>query len=206
MIQVTRSGVRLSASEAELDAAAATFAATHLLRLPHFFDAGLGDLIERRLSQATFTPRRDGDLVIEHTLADDDLLAMCVFVLNDPRLFALIDRLTRSGPFASFTGRIYRRAEPTRPGEHYYEWHDDVHEDRRVALSINLGRSRYGGGMLQIREAGTEPPLIQAANVEYLEALLIRIRPGLEHRVAPVAGPVPRTVLAGWFRAGSKLT
>ena len=51
MIQVTRSGVRLSASEAELDAAAATFAATHLLRLPHFFDAGLGDLVERRLQR-----------------------------------------------------------------------------------------------------------------------------------------------------------
>ena len=206
MIQVTRSGVRLAASEAELDTLAATFTATHLLRLPNFFDAELGDLIDRRLSQASFTARRDGDLVIEDTLADEDLFAMCLFVLNDPRLFALIDRLTQCGPFASFTGRIYRRGEPTRPGEHYYEWHDDVFEDRRVALSVNLGRSKYGGGMLQIREAGTEPPLIQAANVQYLEALLIRIRPGLEHRVAPVAGPVPRTVLAGWFRGSSTLT
>lgn len=202
MIQISRSGLRIIATDAELDALASTFAATHLLRLPHFFDTELGDVIDRRLSRAAFTPRRDGELVIEHTLADEDLFAVCLFVLNDPDVFALIDRLTQSGPFASFTGRIYRRGEPTRPGEQYYEWHDDVHEDRRVALSINLGRQKYAGGMLQIREAGTARPLIEASNVDYLEALLVRIDPHLEHRVAPVVGPTPRTVLAGWFRGG----
>lgn len=200
MIQISRSGLRVTATDRELDALAAKFATAHLLRLPNFFDADLGDIVDRHLSRAAFTPRFDGDLVIEHTLADDALFAVCLFVLNDPKVLALIDRITRSGPFASFTGRIYRRGEPARPGEQYYEWHDDVFEDRRVALSVNLGRVPYQGGMLQVRDALSHRPVAEAVDVAYLDALLLRVTDGLEHRVAPVSGPVPRTVLAGWFR------
>lgn len=200
MIQISRSGLRVTATDRELDVLAAKFETAHLLRLPNFFDAGFGDMLERRLKRAAFTPRRDGDLVIEHTLADDELFAVCLFVLNDPNVLAVLDRITRSGPFASFNGRIYRRGQPEKPGEQYYEWHDDVTEDRRVALSVNLGREPYDGGMLQVRDAVSQRLLAQAADVTYLEALLVRITDGLEHRVAPVMGPVPRTVLAGWFR------
>ena len=200
MIQISRSGLRVTATDRELDALAEKFETAHLLRLPNFFDADLGDMLDRHLSRAAFAARVDGDRVIEHTLADDALFAVCLFVLNDPKVLAVIDRITRSGPFASFNGRIYRRGEPAKPGEQYYEWHDDVFEDRRVALSVNLGRVPYEGGTLQVRNAASHQPVAEAANVAYLEALLLRVADGLEHRVAPVFGPVSRTVLAGWFR------
>ena len=201
MIQLSRAGLRVDATASDLDQLAAAFASTHLIRLPRFIDDDLGALIARRLDDAAFTPRLDGDRLIEHTLGDANLLGLFLFVLNDPRLFAVIDRITRCGPFSSFTGRVYRRGAPSKPGEQYYEWHDDVSENRRVALSVNLGREPYRGGMLQLRAASTATAIAEADNVAYLEALLIRIDPALQHRVAPVEGPVSRTVLAGWFRA-----
>lgn len=33
------------------------------------------------------------------------------------------------------------------------DWHSDDEQDRLIALSINLGRSPYEGGVLQIRRA-----------------------------------------------------
>ena len=200
MIALSRAGLRVTATAADLDRLASIFATTHLVRLPGFIDEELGALIARRLDRAAFTPRLDGDLIIEYTLADADLLGLCVFVLNDARLFEVIDRITHCGPFASFSGRVYRRGEPTKPGEQYYAWHDDVSENRRVALSVNLGRLPYQGGTVQLRDASTYAPLAEAREISYLDALLIRVDPALQHRVAPVEGDVSRTVLAGWFR------
>lgn len=201
MIQISRSGVRNAATDAEFDSLRAAFAARHLVRLPEFFDADLGRLIERRLARAAFRPRVADGLEIEQTLDDGDLLAVCLVVLNDPAVLTTMERITGCRPLTSFTGRIYRRGEPAKAGEQYYEWHDDLSEDRRVAVSVNLGRAPYRGGALQLREASTRAPLAEASGVRYLEALLIRIDQSLEHRVAPVEGPVPRTVLAGWFRS-----
>lgn len=200
MIQISRSGLRVAAAAAALDELSAAFDSQHLIRLPGFFDADLAALIERRLAVAQFKPRLDGELVIEHTLDDAELFAVFVFVLNDPAVLRLVERITRCSPLKSFTGRVYRRGEPARAGEQYYGWHDDVSEERRVALSVNLGRAPYGGGKLQLRDASTHAAIAEAANVSYLEALLVRISDRLQHRVAPVEGPVARTVLAGWFR------
>lgn len=202
MIQLSRAGLRLAATDAALAAFAAQFAARHVIQLPAFLDPGLGSLIDARLSRAAFRSRVEEGVEVEHVADDPELLAVCHFVMNDPRLLQLVERLTGCGPLTRFTGRIYRRRAATVPGEHYYPWHDDVSEDRRVAISINLGREAHGGGELQIRDAKTHAAIAGIANLGHHDAMLFRVSPSLEHRVAPVVGGVPRTVLAGWFRGG----
>jgi hypothetical protein len=204
MIHLSRSGLRLDASEADLDALAAQFAARHVIQLPSFLDRGLGSLLDERLSRAPFCARIENGLEIEDALDDANLAALCHFLLNDRRLLTLIDRLTGCGPIASFTGRVYRRRAPTRPGEHYYPWHDDVSEDRRVAISINLGCTPYAGGHLQLRDAQTQAMLAEIANLGRHDAMLFRVSPALQHRVTPVTGQAARTVLTGWFRGDSQ--
>lgn len=203
MIQLSRSGLRLNAADADLDALAAQFAARHVIQLPSFLDGGLGSLVDERLSRASFRARIENGLEIEDALDDANLAALCHFLLNDRRLFSLIDRLTGCGPIASFTGRVYRRRAATKPGEHYYPWHDDVSEDRRVAISVNLARVPYAGGHLQLRDAQSHAILAEIANLGRHDAMLFRVSPALQHRVTPVTGQAARTVLTGWFRGDS---
>lgn len=204
MIHLSRSGLHLDVSDAELVALAAQFAARHVIQLPSFLDRGLGSLLDGRLSRAPFRARIENGIEIEDALDDANLAALCHFLLNDRRLFSLIDRLTGCGPIASFTGRVYRRRAATRPGEHYYPWHDDLSEDRLVAISINLGGTPYAGGHLQLRDAQTHAVLAEIANLGHHDAMLFRVSPALQHRVTPVSGQAARTVLAGWFRGDSK--
>lgn len=200
MIQLSRAGVRVSGPATDLDALARQFAARHVIQLPSFLDPGLGALLDRRLAAAPFRARIEEGTEIEETLDDPNLAALCHFVMNDRRLFSVIDRLTGCGPFAQFTGRVYRRRAPAAPGEHYYPWHDDVSEDRRVAISINLTPASYQGGCLQLRDAATHATIAEIANTGHHDAVVFRVSPALQHRVTPVEGGVARTVLTGWFR------
>jgi hypothetical protein len=69
-----------------------------------------------------------------------------------------------------------------------------------VTLSLNLTAQEYRGGALQFRYRGSEQILHEVRNTGLGDALLLRVSKKLFHRVLPVEGDVPRTVLAGWFR------
>jgi Rps23 Pro-64 3,4-dihydroxylase Tpa1-like proline 4-hydroxylase len=84
---------------------------------------------------------------------------------------------------------------------HYDSWHSDVGQDRLVALSLNLGREPFEGGLLQIRRADSPEIIAEIANRATGDAVIFRIDPSLRHRVGPVEGHVPRTAYAGWFRS-----
>jgi hypothetical protein len=86
-------------------------------------------------------------------------------------------------------------------GSGHYDWHDDVSEDRMVALSINLSKEIYSGGILQIREWESQRIIQEAANVGFGDGILFRLADSLEHRVTDVEGRVPKTAFAGWFRS-----
>src|SRR5207253_326319 len=97
-----------------------------------------------------------------------------------------------------FEGRVYRLSPGT---GHYDSWHNDVGEDRLVAMSINLGRTPFQGGLLQIRRADSPALVREVANPTPGDAVIFRIDPAYCHRVGPVTGSVARTACAGWFRA-----
>ena len=200
MIQLSRAGVRVSGDPSDLERLKARFAATHVVRLPHFIADDLAALVDDRIARARFVPRIDDGIEIEDTPDDAALQAACHFLMNDPRLFSIVERITGCAPLGRFTGRIYRRRAPRAPGEHYYPWHDDVSEDRRVGISVNLGRASYEGGALQLRDAASGAVLAEVHNREYGGAVLFRISLALQHRVTPVSGECARTAWAGWFR------
>jgi hypothetical protein len=205
MIQITTARFRLDAGEGEHAALAAEFSGRHLVSLPDFLDASLLRLIESRLPAAQFTSRTGANgEEIEQTLADPSLIALFAVALNDPQLFAFIERLTLCGRIGSFVGRVYRRGKPKGgPRSQYYPWHNDVAKGRMVGLSVNLSTTPYEGGLLQIRDARTEAILGEKANVGYGDAMLFRISEDLEHQVTPVTSDAPRLVLAGWFCSGA---
>lgn len=203
MIQLARSGLAVDAGDAELASIADEFARCHVVRLPAFLSPDLLRLLSARLRDAAFRPRIEDGVEVEETLADADLAALCHFLLNDPRLLELVERITTSGPLSDFLGRVYRRRSARRPGEHYYDWHNDLTEGRRIGLSVNLSDGRYEGGSLQLREQGSHAILADVANPNPGDAVLFRVSAELEHRVVPVVGEVARTTLAGWFRVNS---
>jgi hypothetical protein len=64
-----------------------------------------------------------------------------------------------------------------------------------------LSTDVYEGGVLQIRRAGSQQILCEAHNTGFGDALVFRVDTGLEHRITPVEGNVPKTAMAGWFKS-----
>ncbi len=199
VLQLTRSAIHCDS--ARLRALSADFAAAHYVRFPAFLGDDVRALVDARLDGAAFRMRVDKGREIEETIDDPSVAGLFTFLLNDPRLFALVSEITGCGPIGCFTGRIYRRRASRWEGDRYYPWHNDVAEDRLIGLSINLGREPYEGGLLQFRDAETGAALADIANTGHGDAVLFRVSDALEHQVTPVTGEVPRTVMAGWFRA-----
>jgi hypothetical protein len=173
------------------------FADNHLVRLSGFIAPDLLAEFDRRVADATFTPRVEDDVELEETLTDPVVEAMLLLPLNDPALFRAVDAITGCGHIGCFTGRIFRRR--ARRG-HYYPWHTDVAHDRLVGVSINLGRRPHEGGVMQLRRVGSEQPFAEAVNTVAGDAVLFRIREDIEHHVTGVSGETARLTMAGWFR------
>lgn len=200
MIQLTRTGIRGHADEDVVQRLSSDFAQRHFTALPAFLAPELIEIVEAHLGAASFETRVEKGREIEETISDPFLARLFTFVLNDPVLFSLIDRITACGPIGCFTGRIYRRRASRWTGDRHYPWHNDVAETRMIGLSINLGREPYDGGVLQLRHADAERVIGEIANTGHGDAVLFRVSEELEHQVTPVEGEVPRTAMAGWFR------
>src|SRR5439155_3809598 len=87
--------------------------------------------------------------------------------------------------------------------DHHDSWHDDVGNNRKIGMSLNLGSRSYSGGIFQLREKNDDRLLCALPNVVQGDAILFRISPDLEHRITPMEGTEPKTAFAGWFRAGT---
>ena len=125
-------------------------------------------------------------------------LAWLLLLVNDERVFEVVRSITGCEPIGHFDGRVYRLDPST---DHHDSWHDDVGDNRLVAMSINLGRQPYEGGALEIRKRRTSTTH-QARSAHTGDALLFELGEHLEHRVLPVTGDNQRTVFAGWFKSG----
>jgi hypothetical protein len=199
VLVLTKAGVAPGVDDAELTALRAEFDRCHVVRLPGFLSAELLGMLRKRLHGARFSRRVEDGVEIELTLEEPAPLALAMVTLNDPALFAEIDRLTGCGPIGCFSGRVHLRRATAGAG-HYYPWHSDVAHERLVGLSINLSEQPFEGGVLEIRQEASQQIIARVANPTPGDAVLFRISAGLEHHVTPVTTDAPRLVLAGWFR------
>ena len=179
-----------------------TLARDHVAVLPGLLR---GDALERVLDgvrQATFvenhipaTSRR------EQIMDDEPTSALLWYLASDPLLHRLVEELVGSERVTAFAGRTYRMV----PGSgHVGDWHTDAIDGRVAALSINLSEQPFAGGTTLVRDVATKHVIAQAGGSDLRpgDALLLRLRADLAHRVCEVTGTAPKTSYAGFFKVG----
>lgn len=202
--QLTRTGFRAAPPDI-IDAFRDQFSRSFCVRLEQFVEPWLCDRWSRAIESAPFRPRvhksaeywggapPPNDLVLDAPA----LLGQMLFVMNDPTLFTVVERISGCDPIGSFYGVVYRFV----PGlGHADRWHSDMDGNRIAAISVNLGREPFAGGHLQIADAVTNAVLYDAPNLGFGDAGLFRLAEDLRHRVTELLPGPPRTVLTGWFR------
>lgn len=137
----------------------------------------------------------------EQIMDDEPTSALLWYLGSDPRLHRLIEELTGSERVTRFGGRTYRML----PGSgHVGDWHDDAVFGHVAALSISLSEQPFEGGTTIVRDVVTKEAIAEAggAAMQPGDALILRVRRDLEHRVCEVTGTVPKTSFAGFFSVG----
>ena len=204
MIQLARRGAVVSASEQDLARLRAEFGRRHYVNLPNLLEPALLERILHEIDKATFY-RRVHELgtkappAVELCMEPNAASALLHFLVSGDELFQVIEQITGCGRIGEFDGRVYRMLPAS---DHYDQWHTDAVRNRMIAMSLNLSRQPYLGGTLQIRERSSRET-VEASNAGLGDAMIFRVAPHLEHRVANVEGAAARTAFAGWFLADS---
>ena len=196
IIQSTQEGKILSESPADWKSFQEKFRRQHCVRFPAFIGGELLRKIQDQVDRAEFLEAKYGTIGTELTMEYNGSLSLLQFLANDPTLFQSVDRITGCGRIGCFRGRVYRMIPAS---GHYDSWHRDVGRDRKLAMSVNLGRKPYQGGSLQIRDRVSKRVLHEVHNVGPGDAILFLIDDDLQHRITPLEGSVPKTAYAGWF-------
>jgi hypothetical protein len=200
MIQLTRSGTTYAGTAEDLQRLRELFDRQHCIRLHQLLEPGLLRVLQRQIEQAEFfeTVHEDEgdpppiDLCMRPNAASHALH----LVVNEPCFLRFLEQVTGCGGIGCFLGTVFRRVRDA----NLYDWHNDLVEDRMLAMSINLSTGVYRGGTLQLRDAESGRVVHEVANTGFGDATIFRIARCLEHRVSPVEGPVARSAFAGWFR------
>src|SRR5262245_22953931 len=198
VFQLHRGGMVVRAPTAEVARLRERFAQQHCIQLPGLIDARAAQTLLDTIDRSEFFERvhEGGGKIppVDLCLKNDKLCAELSFLLNDRSVLDLVEQLTGCR-VASFRGVVYRIGRE----RGYDVWHDDVLQHRKIALSINLTRGLFSGGVLQLREKASQRILHEYANTGLGDAVLFRIAPEFEHKVSEILGDVPRTAFAGWF-------
>ncbi len=201
LAKLTRFGISCEATPSQIRLARDQFERHYYLRIPGFIEPGLLRAIQRHLSRAAFKEKKY-DVGRDLTLTNDPIASLFNVLMNDPKLFRLIRRVTGCGPIGCFTGRLYQMV--ARQGL-AFTWHDDMLNDRKVAISINVSDAVYRGGTLQLRET-SRGVRETVPNLGFGDAIVFRVAEHLEHRVTPVVGDVPKIAVTGWFCSRPRYT
>jgi hypothetical protein len=200
MIQVTRRGTEFSGSAEALEDLRSQFERHHYFQLPGLLEAGLLELIQRQIDRGEFRERVHEriDSNKELCLTESAAFGALLFLMNDEKLFRVIQDITQCARINSFEGRVYR----LNPGQgHHDSWHNDIGENRVVGMSVNLSRAVYSGGVLQIRKRESGEPVGEVVNTGSGDAIVFRLSRDFQHRITEVEGSVSKTAFAGWFKA-----
>jgi len=200
MIRVTRQGTVFSGSNEHLNELRSQFNQQHYLRFPELLEPELLEFLQGRIDRGEFYERVHQDIGPNKELCLTGSAASGALscLMNDERLFQIIQSITECELPRCFEGRIYR-AIPNHG--HHDAWHNDVIENRLVGLSINLSREVYTGGVLQIRNRESREMVAEVSNVGAGDAIVFRLARYLEHRITEVDGHAAKTAFAGWFRS-----
>lgn len=202
LVQIARAGTCIEVDGAE--SARAHFDRHHWLKLPNLLARSTLTYVQRELARAAFTEVRHTHVSppsIDVCMEPNALSAMLELLCNDPVVLRAVEALTGCTPLVRFDGFVYRLAPGT---GHHHNWHNDVLQGRRVAMSINLEAPPYEGGNLLIRSRQTECVLAEIENRGPGDAVLFRIDPALQHRATAVTRGT-KTAFAGWFRSEAPL-
>lgn len=198
MVQLTRTGIAVSALAGGVEHLRRQFDRLHCILLPSLLEPGLLHVIQRHIDAAIFNPKTHEGIGTEICMTENQAAYTLRFLANDPQLFQLIRQITACGPIGCFAGRVYRMV----PGsQHYDSWHDDMIEHRMIGMSINLSPEVYSGGVFQIRDRDSRQIIHEAANIGYGDGIIFRLSSQLQHRITEVACSVPKTAFAGWFQS-----
>jgi 2-oxoglutarate-Fe(II)-dependent oxygenase superfamily protein len=195
-IQLTRSHTVFEGGESAIASWRAEYRRCHWVKWPGLIEPSLLALLQEKISSARFFDKTNVDVGDESRMKPEPTSAVLEFLTNDNVLFDVVRAITGCGPVGCFRGRVYRLLPNT--GQ-MSDWHPDLSEGRMATLSINLSAEPYQGGILQFRENGGPNIVSQVANTGAGDGVLFNIAEGLEHRVTPLTGTVPRTAYAGWF-------
>jgi len=196
MIQITRSGAACDATAEELARLTREFAQNQCILLRNFLEPELSAYLLRKLAKEEFYSRPHKDTRLELCLKETETHGLVHFLLNDPVLFDVLQKITSCGRIGRFYGRVYRMV----PGAgHYDSWHDDDFENRRLTISVNLSHEVYEGGLLQLRNRQTKAKIYEIANTGFGDVIVFRVGRDLEHQVTEVVGSFEKMALSGWF-------
>jgi hypothetical protein len=198
VIRIEGNGTHRTASDQAISDARNRFEQDGCLSLPTLIDPALLPQLIEAIDQSPFYDREHHGIGLEQCLSPGTVTTALELLSNDPSLLDLMAQLTGCGPFGCFDGRVYRLAPGTSDHD---SWHNDVGRDRRVAMSVNLGREPFQGGALQIQRIGQPESSREMTIAQPGDAIIFRIDMAYRHRVAPLEGTVPRTAFAGWFCA-----
>jgi hypothetical protein len=198
MITIHKSGIQVSLTAETIDSLRQHFQLHHYIRLPKLLSEELLEEFHQQIENSEWQERIHEHIGVEVCLADPGIAALLNFLWNDQEFFRLIERITGCERIGSFDGRVYRMIPNS---GHYDSWHTDNGEDRLVALSMNLTKDLYQGGVLQIRHQSSLEPPTQVPNTEFGNAIVFRIESGFEHRITSIEGSTAKTAFAGWFKS-----
>ncbi|MBI3591533.1 MAG: 2OG-Fe(II) oxygenase [Candidatus Melainabacteria bacterium] len=196
-IQITKNDTKNSLSSKELDSFKKEFNKKHCILLPKFIHSDLLKSIQDEIKLCKFSKRIHKGIGEELYLKNNKLIGLLFFMLNQKKLFHIIKKITGCNKIESFLGRVYKFVP--RLG-HFDTWHNDLKDNRLLALSINLSTDIYSGGVFQIRNRYSKKVIHEIKNTGFGDAILFRLRKDLEHKVTNVRSKVSKIAYAGWFR------
>ena len=198
MIQIKKKGTICSSKKKEIENLQNEFNQNHCIVLPNFLENKLLKFMQSKLEEARFYTNIHPASGVEACTKRNPTLALLQFLINNEKLFRLIEQLTGCKKTNYFDGRIYSFI----PGKgHHHSWHEDVGENRLVAMSINLSTDIYSGGVLKIRDRKSRKIYREISNTGFGDAVLFRIANHLEHKVTHAKGTIPKISFAGWFKS-----
>ena len=200
IVSVGKSGLTSGSPGIDLPTLRAQFDREHYIRFSDFVESEVLDFVQRQIDAGEFYQRVHEGIASnkELCMAGNAGFGALLLLVNDEKLFQIIQAVAQCARIRSFEGRVYRVSA----GQgHHDSWHNDVGEHRLVGMTINLSKDIYSGGALQIRERESGRIISEVPNVSPGDAVIFRLSDRLQHRITEPEGKVPKTAFAGWFKA-----
>jgi hypothetical protein len=175
------------------------FQATGCAMMPGFVSPEILGPVLRKLATSELTLREEATEQyhfgrVYFAGETDPARIATVFLLNNPKLFRLVEAITGCGRIENFLGRVHKTI-PNAGQE--LDWHNDLIDGRVMGFTINLSTGDYAGGDFHLRSPNGKVTTV--GKISAGDAYLFRVSPGWDHCLTALERG-SRTVAVGWFR------